>query len=163
MKERKKAKSASVSTEGELPEEWVEATLDHLLALLESGSRPRGGVRGIKEGMPSIGGEHLDENGGFRFENVKYVPEKFFRSMNRGHIQLGDILIVKDGATTGKVSLVRENFPYDPAVVNEHVFLCRLAEGLFSPFIFYFLFSQEGQDRILANFRGSAQGGSTPD
>ena len=159
MNDHRKAGAASVVTDGDLPEGWAEVTLDQLLTSLESGSRPRGGVRGIKEGVPSIGGEHLADNGGFRFENVKYVPERFFGSMNRGHIQLADILVVKDGATTGKVSLVRKNFPYDPAVVNEHVFLCRPIEGFFSPFIFYFLFSQEGQDRILANFRGSAQGG----
>lgn len=143
----------------DLPEGWVETTLDQLLQSLESGSRPKGGVRGIKEGVPSIGGEHLDDNGGFRFEAIKYVPYSFFEKMKRGRIQNGDILVVKDGATTGKVSLVRKSFPYDPAVINEHVFICRPAEGVYSPYLFYFLFSKEGQDRILENFRGSAQGG----
>jgi len=142
-----------------LPEGWVETTLDHLLQALESGSRPKGGVRGITEGIPSIGGEHLDDNGGFRFENIKFVPYSFFEKMKRGRIQNGDILVVKDGATTGKVSLVRESFPYDPAVINEHVFICRPAEGTYPPYLFYFLFSKEGQGRILENFRGSAQGG----
>ena len=138
---------------------WVETTLDQLLQILESGSRPKGGVRGIKEGIPSIGGEHLDDDGGFRFQTIKFVPHRFFERMNRGRIQTGDILIVKDGATTGKVALARDDFPYNPAVVNEHVFICRPAVGVYPPFLFYFLFSKEGQDRILENFRGSAQGG----
>lgn len=145
--------------ENNLPEGWIEITLDQILQALESGSRPKGGVRGIVEGIPSIGGEHIDENGGFRFETIKFVPHNFFKQMNHGQIQTGDILIVKDGATTGKVALVRDDFPYNPTAVNEHVFICRPMEGVHSPFLFYFLFSKEGQDRILENFRGSAQGG----
>jgi len=117
-----KSVTGSVISSSDLPEGWVETTLDQLLQGLESGSRPKGGVRGITEGIPSIGGEHLNENGSFRFESVKFVPYSFFERMNQGHIQTGDILIVKDGATTGKVALVRDDFPYDPAVVNEHVF-----------------------------------------
>jgi len=151
--------SSTLPDEFELPEDWVETTLDQLLCRFESGSRPKGGVRGISNGVPSIGGEHLDNNGNFRFGNLKYVPEAFYKTMKRGHIEHGDVLIVKDGATTGKVSLVREDFPYCPAVVNEHVFICRFSTGVFPAFLFYFLFSQEGQNRILNNFRGSAQGG----
>ena len=145
--------------ENNLPEGWIEITLDQILQTLESGSRPKGGVRGIKEGVPSIGGEHINEKGGFRFDTIKFVPHNFFKQMNHGQIQTGDILIVKDGATTGKVALVREDFPYNPAAINEHVFICRPVKVVYSPFLFYFLFSKEGQDRILENFRGSAQGG----
>lgn len=154
-----KSAAESVASASDLPEGWVETMLDQLLQVLESGSRPKGGVRGITEGIPSIGGEHLNENAGFRFESIKFVPYSFFERMNQGHIQTGDILIVKDGATTGKVALVRDDFPYNPAVVNEHVFICRPDEGVYPAFLFYFLFSKEGQDRILENFRGSAQGG----
>jgi type I restriction enzyme S subunit len=142
-----------------VPEGWAETTLDNLLETLESGSRPKGGVRGIKDGVPSIGGEHLNKDGGFRFEKVKFVPKRFFQKMNRGHIRVGDILVVKDGATTGKVSLVRPDFPYSSAVVNEHVFICRSCKAIHPPFLFYFLFSELGQARILESFRGSAQGG----
>jgi type I restriction enzyme S subunit len=145
--------------ENNLPEGWIEINLEQILQALESGSRPKGGVRGIAEGIPSIGGEHINENGGFRFEKIKFVPHNFFKQMNHGQIQTGDILVVKDGATTGKVALVRNDFPYKPAVINEHVFICRPREAVYPPFLFYFLFSKEGQDRILENFRGSAQGG----
>ena len=68
---------------------------------------------------------------------------------------------MKDGATTGKVSLVRSDFPHQPAVVNEHVFICRPSPAVDSHFLFYNLFSQEGQKRILEHFRGAAQGGIT--
>jgi type I restriction enzyme S subunit len=145
----------------ELPEGWDAAPLIDLLSVLESGSRPKGGVRKIAIGIPSIGGEHLDAHGGFRFGKLKFVPVAFYRSMIRGHIHRGDVLVVKDGATTGKVSLVRGDFPYDPAVVNEHVFVCRPSREVPPEFLFRFLFSADGQERILEHFRGAAQGGIT--
>jgi type I restriction enzyme S subunit len=116
-------------------------------------------VRGIENGVPSVGGEHLTSQGTFNFDNVKYVPEAFFESMRRGRIRVGDVLVVKDGATTGKVALVRSDFPFEEAVVNEHVFICRPRETVNPDYLFWFLYSPEGQRRILEHFQGSAQGG----
>jgi type I restriction enzyme S subunit len=143
----------------DLPKGWALATLAELLASLESGSRPRGGVRGIASGVPSIGGEHLRYDGGFDFSSIKYVPADFAASMIKGRIRPDDILIVKDGATTGKTAFAGSDFPYADAFVNEHVFICRPAPGLDPRFLFRYLMSKEGQDRILQNFKGSAQGG----
>lgn len=143
----------------DLPKGWVEIPLSEILISIESGSRPKGGVRGITEGIPSLGGEHLNERGGFNFDKIKYVPKNFALRMTRGKIKKKDVLIVKDGATTGKVSFVDNNFPFNDAVINEHVFICRIFPEIDSKFVFRFLFSEEGQKRILANFKGSAQGG----
>lgn len=142
-----------------LPQGWTESTLEELLTSLESGSRPKGGVKGIKQGVPSIGGEHLSYSGKFDFSNIRYVPEGFAKKMKRGRIQKNDILIVKDGATTGKTSFVDQHFPFNNAVVNEHVFICRPSGQVNPKYLFWFLFSKEGQDSILENFKGSAQGG----
>lgn len=142
-----------------VPDGWMERPLSELLDSLESGSRPKGGVRGIAKGVPSIGGEHLSYSGKFDFSNIKYVPEAFAEKMKRGRIQLNDILIVKDGATTGKTSFVDQYFPFQKAVVNEHVFICRPSREANAKYLFWFLFGKEGQDRILENFKGSAQGG----
>jgi type I restriction enzyme S subunit len=69
------------------------------------------------------------------------------------------VLVVKDGATTGKVALVRHDFPFEHAVVNEHVFICRPRRDVTPDYLFWFLYSPEGQRRILEHFQGSAQGG----
>jgi len=37
-----------------IPSNWTETPLESLLQLLESGSRPKGGVRGISGGVPSV-------------------------------------------------------------------------------------------------------------
>lgn len=138
---------------------WTVVPLGTVLISLESGKRPKGGVKDIKTGIPSLGGEHLNSDGGFKFENIRYIPEEFALNMLRGQIKQDDILIVKDGATTGKISFVNRDFPYSNAVVNEHVFICRISKFIDPKFIFYFLFSETGQKRILENFKGSAQGG----
>jgi len=145
--------------EKQLPKNWIEVQLLDILQTLENGSRPKGGVQGILEGIPSLGGEHLNSNGGFKFGNLKYVPEAFASKMNRGLIKENDILIVKDGATTGKTSFVDHKFPFKLAYVNEHVFISRTFSNINSKAIFYFLNSKLGQERILENFTGSAQGG----
>lgn len=139
--------------------EWTELPLLDFIEPLESGSRPKGGVRGIDSGIPSVGGEHLTAEGGFSFAKVKYVPKAFYANMRRGHIRRGDILIVKDGATTGKVALVRDDFPFEEAVVNEHVFIIRPKSDHDSRYLFWYLHSKEGQERVLEHFQGAAQGG----
>ena len=150
--------SSSRSSKTILPHNWVSVPLSSLLTTLESGSRPRGGVNGISSGVPSIGGEHLQADGGFNFTNIRYVPLDFAAKMNRGQIAVGDVLVVKDGATTGKVSFVRSGFP-EPAVVNEHVFIARPSPQLVSAYLFYYLYSPAGRDGIMLDFRGAAQGG----
>ncbi len=143
----------------ELPEGWKLEKLSNILSKYESGSRPKGGVQKIKEGVPSIGGEHLTPDGNFDFSKIKYIPHDFFKSMNAGIINRGDILIVKDGATTGKVSIVRNDFPYEVASINEHVFLCRTFSEINNYYLFYYLFSSKGQYYVKMNFKGTAQGG----
>jgi type I restriction enzyme S subunit len=144
----------------ELPRGWQQAVLRDLLISIESGSRPRGGVRDITEGIPSLGGEHLDPFGDFDFTNTRFVPEEYYRRMRRGKIRLHDVLVVKDGATTGKVSLVDSDFPFPEAAINEHLFLLRSRTDVIDQrYLFWYLFSTEGQAQIRTNFRGSAQGG----
>ena len=140
---------------------WAESPLDQLLLSLETGARPKGGVQHITGGIPSIGGEHLADNGKFKFENLKFIPKDFAKKLNKGKINIGDVLVVKDGATTGKCSLVGHSFPYNEAYVNEHVFICRFWPELDSRYFAYFMRSFDGQKRILSNFRGAAQGGIT--
>ncbi len=126
---------------------------------LQSGSRPKGGVRGIASGIPSIGGEHINSYGGFNFSSIKYVPFKFADLMTKGNVKQNDILMVKDGATTGKVAFVDKSFPFEKATVNEHVFIIRVTNNILPKFLFWFLWSEIGQREILNNFQGSAQGG----
>lgn len=145
----------------DLPEGWKIVKLKDAIETIENGNRPRGGVKNnSKDGIPSIGGEHLDSNGGFNFEKIKFIPRDFYDSLKRGKIKRGDVLVVKDGATTGKTSFVDKDFPYKEAAVNEHIFILRgKKEIIDQKFLFYHLFSPIGQKQIKADFHGAAIGG----
>ncbi len=85
----------------------------NLLAVeLESGSRPKGGVSKKSGEIPSLGAEHLDGNGGFLFDKIKYIPQSYFQSMIKGRIKPNDILILNDVGSTGKIRYVSEKFPF---------------------------------------------------
>jgi type I restriction enzyme S subunit len=149
-----------INTETELPEGWDWQRLDDLLVCLESGTRPKGGAVGIFDGVPSLSAEHMTVNGTFDFSNIRYVPYEFYSQMNRGHIQQDDILIVKDGATTGKTCFVDESFPFSEAVINEHVFICRANLGKVYPkYLFFWLWGEAAQAAIQSTFQGAAIGG----
>ncbi|GMU85895.1 MAG: hypothetical protein AMXMBFR48_11370 [Ignavibacteriales bacterium] len=134
--------------------------LSEILESLESGGRPKGGASLDTNGIPSLGAEHLDNNGGFNLKSIKYIPESFFRELKNGIIEKENILIVKDGATTGKVSFVNEDFPFEKASVNEHVFLLKIDKSKVSPkFVYFYLKNPQGQKEIMRDFRGATVGG----
>ncbi|MDZ4171107.1 MAG: restriction endonuclease subunit S, partial [Methanobacteriaceae archaeon] len=102
----------------------------------------------------------LTKLGGFNFKKLRLVPQEYYDSLKRGKIKQNDVLVVKDGATTGKVSFVDNDFPFQEAAVNEHVFILRGKKDLVYPkFLFYHIFSPFGQLQVMANFRGAAIGG----
>jgi len=149
----------SYSISSRRSETWRSTPLSDLLTAIESGGRPRGGVRGIHKGVPSIGGEHIAPDGTFRLENMRYVTEEFAKTRTRGWICQSDILVVKDGATTGKTAFVSPTFPFSRAMINEHVIRCSVSEAVSAKYLFLFLISEEGQSKIRLDFRGTAQGG----
>ena len=133
--------------------------LKNYIETLESGKRPKGGAS--NSGVPSLGGEHINLNGGFnlQIDKLKFVPEEYFNSLSKGIIKKNDILIVKDGATTGKVAYVNEDFSLEKACINEHVFLVRPKKEINPKYLFYYFFSNIGQREILKDFRGATVGG----
>ncbi len=134
--------------------------LSHIISSLESGSRPKGGVSTTSGDIPSLGAEHLNDQSGFNFNNLKLIPQDFYKSLKKGRIKPNDILIVKDGATTGKVGFVNKHFPYADAAINEHLFRVEVNNKKADPsFVFRFLNTGFGQHQILKDFRGATVGG----
>ena len=128
--------------------------------VIESGARPEGGVDNIKDGILSLGGEHIDNDSGYlRLDSPKYIPVGFYDSKEKGKVQKDDILICKDGARTGKVAFVRDEFVDRPAMLNEHVFLLRSGDPTTQYYVFQLLYSPTGQALLKSYMTGSAQGG----
>ena len=132
--------------------------LQEVLSAFETGKRPKGGA--VDQGVPSLGGEHVTAESTLKLTGMKFVPTDFFDSMHKGHVQRGDVLVVKDGATTGRVGMVEPGFPFERAAVNEHVFLLRADRRQLEPqFLYFYLRSGRGQAELMSDFRGAAQGG----
>ena len=142
------------------PKGWQWITLENVLQTLETGKRPKGGVLHQDSGVLSISAEHMTPSGGIDTSVKRFVPVDFYRAMKKGKVQLGDVLVVKDGATTGKTAYADSNLAGEPIVVNEHVFICRPNRDVVNPrFLFYWLWSEEGWAQIRTCYQGSTIGG----
>jgi len=152
--------SLSIKKKVKIESKWKIVKVSEILASLESGNRPKGGVGEYQVGVPSLGGEHINLNGTVSISNMKFVPEEYFKNSNQGIIEDLDILICKDGALTGKIALFRKgDFPYEKGMVNEHVFILRTKESVTQKYLFNLLYSNKGQEILKINVTGAAQGG----
>ena len=148
--------------DGGMPKGWHRASLGEIVTVLETGKRPRGGVTGISEGIPSVGAESITGVGQFDFSKTKYVPRGFFDNMATGHVSDGDVLIYKDGGKPGElrpaVTYTSRDFPFSEFCINEHVFRVR-TEAYSQPFLYCLLSTEDAfwQMRELAT--GVAQPG----
>lgn len=131
---------------GPIPRGWRVGTLGEVISELEVGKRPKGGVKGIDHGVPSIGAESIKRVGEFDFSKTKYVPLDFFEAMGRGYVQSRDVLLYKDGGRPGEfephVSMFGDGFPFERCCINEHVYRIRANEH-YSQNLLYFALSSD--------------------
>ncbi len=125
------------------------------ICIIESGSRQKGGA--LKEGIPSIGGEQISAEGTIKLDKMKYISLDHFKQMRKGILQKNDILLVKDGATTGKTGFYSGQF--QNAAINEHVFILRAFPENYIPFLFYYIIKSNEFYRRLQRYIGGIIGG----
>lgn len=141
---------------GMIPKGWEVSKLGNILLLLESGSRPKGGIDPtLKDGFASIGAESINGIGNFNFQSTKYITSEFFNSLKRGIVLDYDVLVYKDGAYIGKKAMFGNGFPFSNYAINEHVFILR-SNDLANQFFLYFLLEQ---DKLALLNTNSAQPG----
>lgn len=122
---------------------YDETPLGDRLAVVETGSRPKGGVSGIKSGVPSLGAENVQSAGVVASRRFKFVPLDFAASMKRGKLSHGDVLVYKDGGKPGNfephISAYGYGFPAEDATINEHVYRVRAASGVSQGLLYWIL------------------------
>ncbi|WP_294359052.1 restriction endonuclease subunit S [uncultured Clostridium sp.] len=135
----------------EIPEGWKYGFFADILNELECGNRPQGGVSDLSYGIPSIGAENINGIGKYDFSSEKYISEEYFNSLKKGIIKSNDVLIYKDGAGVGQVSMAKNGFPHQKCAVNSHVFIARTKENnLFQNYL-YFTLEKKHIKKILIN------------
>ncbi len=147
---------------GEIPEGWEVGVLGNTLDELEVGNRPKGGVSGCSEGVPSIGAESIVGLGIFDYSKTKHVPQEFFEGMTKGHVKSRDVILYKDGGRPGEfephVTLFGDGFPFSTCAINEHVYRLRAKSTLGQNFLFFWLSS----DLVMEQMRIKGTGVAIP-
>ena len=134
----------NVEMENGLPKGWKVEKLGEWGIELETGKRPKGGIDGsIKDGCPSLGAECIKELASFDYSSVKMVPKDFYDSLKRGKSSGNDILLYKDGAYIGKVTMFRDSFPYSEYSINEHVFFLSPMNIKYRNYLYFTLHQKE--------------------
>lgn len=144
------------------PEGWTLGTLDDVISILETGGRPRGGVSGYREGVPSIGAESIVGLGVYDYSKTKFVPRGFFDGMTKGRVESRDVLLYKDGGRPGEfephATLVGDGFPFEECAINEHVYRIRAMPAFGQTLLFFALTSEE----LMAEMRLKGTGVAIP-
>ena len=136
--------------------------LAELLQLIDSGNRPKGGVGKIQTGVLSFGGEHINDQCEVEIKTPRYIPHEF-HSLHKGtETQLNDLLLVKDGATTGKIGIVSD-IVHVGQNINEHLFLLRTKEGVNPTYLLNYLHSSFGKLQVQREITGATVTGITRD
>lgn len=129
---------------------------------LESGSRPKGGIdASLIDGIPSLGAEAIGKLGEFDYSSIKYVPAEFYKKMKRGHVCDNDILLYKDGAYIGKVTLFMDEFPFKEYSINEYVFIVRSNNPIYQYYLYFTLKLPQYFTQMQNLNRNAAQPGLT--
>ncbi len=144
---------------GLIPKGWRVARLGEVLDTIESGTRPKGGVGDLSNGIPSIGAENIIGLGKYDYSKEKYISEDFFKKMNRGIVRSKDVLLYKDGASLGRKSMFMNDFPHKICAVNEHVFILRTNEQINQYFLYFWLDQSFMTENIRNLNTNSAQPG----
>lgn len=144
---------------GLIPKGWQVGVLGDVVNRIESGSRPRGGVKEIVEGIPSIGAENILGLGKYDYSKTKLVPIDFFQNMQDGIVRRGDVLLYKDGVELGRKSYFDDGFPFDECCVNEHVFIIRTNDLVTQRYLYFWLDQPWMTEEIINLNSNSAQPG----
>lgn len=145
----------------------VGTLLEQKVISITSGKRPKGGVARNRTGIVSLGGEHIDERlGRIDLTKPKFVPIDFLKDekANDMKVRVGDLLICKDGARSGKVALATHDglIENEPMLINEHLLRIRGEENgvqMQVKLAFIFFFSREGRAELDSAIAGTGQGG----
>lgn len=143
----------------EIPEGWAGGKFKDVLETIESGDRPKGGIKRIAEGIPSIGAENILSIGRYDYGQEKLIPKEYFCRMKTGVVKSGDVLMYKDGASLGRVSMFKNGFPYEQCSINSHAFIVRSNQKISQNFLYFWLDQKHIKEIIVRLGMRAAQPG----
>lgn len=137
---------------GIIPEHWTIQRFKYLCSYITDGSHFS--PETVDEGLPYITAADV-QGVGINYDSAKKISTKDYLALEHSGCrpQEGDSLLVKDGATTGRVGMVNSE---QPCVVLSSVAILRSKEEDDNRFLMYLLESNAIQSQIRVSMAGSA-------
>lgn len=148
---------------GPIPAGWEVARLRDVIAVIESGSRPRSAKTDDPKGVVSIGAGNISGLGRYNYGKDPLVTRDFYDRLTKGRVKSGDVLLYKDGAQIGRKAMFRDGFPYEECCVNEHVLILRTNDRCSQEYLYFWLDQPDMTVRIINLNSNAAQPGITQD
>ncbi len=139
----------------DLPAGWVQSKIGNLLYFAG-----RIGWKGLKaeeyteEGPLFLSVYNLNDGDEVTFNRVYHITKERYEESPEIMVQVGDVLLTKDGAGIGKLGYVKE-LPQE-ATINSSLLLIRPGEVADSKYVFYLLSGPELQEIVRERITGSA-------
>lgn len=145
-------KDSGISWPGKIPKHWEIKRLKYICSYITDGSHFSPDT--VDDGLPYI--TAADVHGeGLDYENAKKISEYDFKQLQRAGCRpiKNDVLLVKDGATTGRVGFMTDN---TACVVLSSVAILRGNNKLKNKYLMYLMESEFMQSQIEVSMAGSA-------
>ena len=111
-----------------------------------SGVTPRGGAEIYQsEGIPLFRSQNVT-NEGLLLDDIAYISKEIHESMSSTRLRANDVLLNITGASIGRCYYLPKDFT--EGNVNQHVCIIRPTSKVLSPYLYYCLISNEGQQKI---------------
>ena len=145
-------KDSGIKSIGSIPEHWEPVHLKNLCTKISDGSHFSPNT--FSDGFcyitaANVHGEGLDYN------EAKRISAEDFHNLEQAGCRphKGDVLLVKDGATTGRVGLMTDN---EPCVLLSSVAYLTPRGNVYSKYLMYLLEANAIQEQIKVSMAGSA-------
>ena len=141
----------------ELPEGWIWTKMDVVCNKIQDGTHfsPKKQFNKPANGRyPYITAKNIKENG-LNLTNITYVDESFHQTIyERCNPEKGDVLLIKDGVTTGTATINTLNGEF--SLLSSVALLKTNKDALYSYYLKYFLNSPTGFKIITGKMTGTA-------
>lgn len=138
-----------------LPDGWCESKIGNLLYFAG-----RIGWKGLKadeyteEGPVLLSVYNLNDGDEVSYNRVYHITEERYEESPEIMVEIGDVLLTKDGAGIGKLGYVKE-LP-QKATINSSLLLIRPGEAAISKYVYYILSGPNLQRIVKERITGSA-------
>ena len=130
--------------DNELPCGWEFKRLGEFGISLDSGSRPSEAVdNSLTTGVPSLGAAAIKGLAEFDYSSVQYITDEYYNKMKRGRFDGNAIFIYKIGASIGKITIFRNDFPFKTFAANGNVFIMKSNNFSYQNYLYFTLHQKE--------------------